>query len=196
MEKIILKQSYDFKLDKEMFERAFLGIWPKQNPTIRKKGNKMIESLNLIDLYERKQGMKIEKEYNEKIDKIRTQLSLENKMSDIIVNAEEELRELYFSQFTQEQKENFEKGKIIDQSGFSLICREQIRLTPDGSIYVNGMIENDEIHNFYKEMQMKIEDLRDRTSIIRAHVGIAKTKEEVEEILTNYGILKKGKLVI
>lgn len=37
----------------------------------------------------------------------------------------------------------------------------------------------------------------DLDKTVKAHVGIAKTKEEVEEILTRYGIIdKKGKLVI
>lgn len=201
----INKKLYDWwkALDKnkmlpnqENFNQMFLGIWEKENPTIKKEGNKMIESINLIDLYEHKKGEKIEKEYHEKIYKIRSQLSLEDKFINIIKKAEEQITELYFSQFSEEQMDAYSKGKFLDQKGFSLITREQIRLTPDGSIYVNELLENDEIHNLYVEMANELNELKKQMKIVKAHIAIAKTKEEVEEILTRYGILKKGKLVI
>lgn len=185
----------DFAIDATPYETYFLGIWPKENKLIKKEGNNMIESLQLINLYEEKQITKLEKEYKKKIKEERDKLSLRDKLNDIVTKAEEQINELYFSQFTEEQKEAYSKGKIIDQSGFSLICREPIRLTPDGSVYVNEMMENEEIHNLYKELSIKRDEIQEKMRVVRAHVGIAKTKEEVEEILTNYGILKKGKLV-
>lgn len=185
----------EFELDKNMYERCFLGLWPNENKSKKKEGNNMIESLQLINLYEEKQIIKLEKEYKKKIEVIRDKLSLRDQLNDIITKAEEQITELYFSQFSEEQKEEYSKGKIVDQSGFSLISRKQIRLIPDGSIHVNEMIENEEIHNLYKELQVKREEIKEKMRVVKAHVGIAKTKEEVEEILTNYGILKKGKLV-
>lgn len=185
----------DFAIDATPYETYFLGIWSKENKSIKKEGNNMIESLQLIDLYEEKQIIKLEKEYKKKIEVIRDKISLRDKLYDIITKAEEQITELYFSQFSEEQKEAYSKGKIVDQSGFSLISREQIRLIPDGSIYVNEMIENEEIRNLYKELQVKRDEIKEKMRVVKAHVGIAKTKEEVEEILTNYGILKKGKLV-
>lgn len=179
------------------FERSVLGIWEKENSMITKKeGMKMIESLNLIDIYKIKKIEKIETEYKEKINKIRNNISLEDNLKDIIVKAEEQIKELYFSQFTKEQMEAYSKGNVIDQSGFSLISREEIKLTSNGSIYVNTMLENDEIHELYKEMHIKIDELSEKIKVVKAHVGIAKTKEEVEDILIKYDILnKKGKLV-
>ena len=195
---VVLNQYRKFDIDKEMYERAFLGIWPKQNPTIEKKeGNKMIESMNLINLYEKNQCEKIEKEYHNKILEIREKLSLKEKVADIINKAEEELNKLYFSQFTEEQKKDWENGKVIDQSQFSLIRREEIRLTSDGTVYVNDFIENDEIHNLYKEMAIKLDEIKEKIKVIKTHVAIAKNKDEVEEILNRYDVLdKKGKLVI
>ena len=46
-----------------------LGIWNKENPMIKKEGNKMLESMNLIDLYANKHKESIEKEAKEKIKK-------------------------------------------------------------------------------------------------------------------------------
>ena len=48
--------------NQENFSRMFLGIWEKENPIAKKEGNKMIESINLIDLYANKHRESIEKE--------------------------------------------------------------------------------------------------------------------------------------
>ena len=107
----------DFTIDATPYETYFLGIWPKENKLKKKEGNNMIESLQLIDLYEEKQIIKLEKECKKKIREERDKLSLRDKFNDIITKAEEQITELYFSQFTEEQKEAYSKGKIIDQSG-------------------------------------------------------------------------------
>ena len=63
--------------------------------------------------------------------------------------------------------------------------------------YTNDCIRNEEIEKVESDMANKIEEINDLVETVKAHVGIAKTKEEVEEILTRYGIIdKKGKLVI
>ena len=63
--------------------------------------------------------------------------------------------------------------------------------------FINSDFKNDEIKSLENEMVNKINELNDLVKTVKAHVGIAKTKEEVEEILTRYGIIdKKGKLVI
>ena len=61
---------------------------------------------------------------------------------------------------------------------------------------INHTYTNNEIMKLETDMVNKVEELNDLAKTVKAHVGIAKTKEEVEEILTRYGIIdKKGKLV-
>ena len=62
--------------------------------------------------------------------------------------------------------------------------------------YINTLFENEKIIEIKEITDKKLNELRSLAKTVKAHVAIAKTKEEVEEILTRYGILdKKGKLV-
>lgn len=55
----------------------------------------------------------------------------------------------------------------------------------------------EEYYKLMNERESKLNEINDLFKTVKAHVGIAKTKEEVKEILTRYGIIdKKGKLVI
>ena len=65
-------------MKKEIYERYCLGLWEVENPMIKKEGNKMIESINLIDLYANKHRESIEKETKEKIEKIKNESSHKN----------------------------------------------------------------------------------------------------------------------
>lgn len=160
----------------------------------KKEGYEMIESLNLLKLYEDKKVKKIKESYKTKIDKIRNENSLKEKFTEIIKNAEDELRKLYFSQFTEEQKQKYDDGYDIDQSNFSI--KTEVGIFLETPMYVSNSFVNDEIEELYKNQEDELQKFYELMSVIKAHVGIAKTKEEVEEILKRYDVLDgKGKMV-
>ena len=179
----------------ENFNRMFSGIWEKENPTIKKEGNNMIESMNLIDLYANKHRESIEKETKEKIEKIRNESSIKKQYDEITQKCEDDLQKLYISQFTDEEIEKV-KETLEGLSGYQKELQHKTSICEFG-YFINSDFKNDEIKSLENEMINKINELNDLVKTVKAHVGIAKTKEEVEEILTRYGIIdKKGKLVI
>ena len=162
----------------------------------KKEGINMIESMNLIDLYASKHKGSIAKEINKKIKDIRENNEIFKKVDEIMSNAKKELNDLYLSQLNDEDLENIKNGIHIDSDKYPFVRNYEICLSYDGC-YKNLGFKNDEIKKLENEMNNKIEELNDLVKMVKAHVGIAKTKEEVEEILTRYGIIdKKGKLVI
>lgn len=179
----------------ENFNRMFSGIWEKENPTIKKEGNKMIESINLIDLYANKHRESIEKEIKEKVEELRKKCDVINKFNELVEQFEKDCDELYLSQFTEE-----EKNKILINKDMIDDADMQLRTTGEPSevkYYTNKNFCNDDYHKLMDERESKLNEINDLVKTVKAHVGIAKTKEEVEEILTRYGIIdKKGKLVI
>lgn len=50
-QQIDLIDAIEFESELTNFQRENLQIWLKENPMIKKEGNEMIESMNLIDLY-------------------------------------------------------------------------------------------------------------------------------------------------
>lgn len=179
----------------ENFNRMFSGIWEKENPTIKKEGNNMIESMNLIDLYANKHRESIEKETKEKIEKIRNESSIKKQYDEITQKCKDDLQKLYISQFTDEEIEKV-KETLEGLSGYQKELQHKTSICEFG-YFINSDFKNDEIESLENEMINKINELNDLVKTVKAHVGIAKTKEEVEEILTRYGIIdKKGKLVI
>lgn len=184
----------------ENFNRMFSGIWEKENPTIKKEGNNMIESMNLINLYANKHRESIEKETKEKIEKIRNESSIKKQYDEITQKCKDDLQKLYISQFTDEEiekvKETLEGETLEGLSGYQKELQHKTSICEFG-YFINSDFKNDEIESLENEMINKINELNDLVKTVKAHVGIAKTKEEVEEILTRYGIIdKKGKLVI
>lgn len=179
----------------ENFNRMFSGIWEKENPTIKKEGNNMIESMNLIDLYANKHRESIEKETKEKIEKIRNESSIKKQYDEITQKCKDDLQKLYISQFTDEEIEKV-KETLEGLSGYQKELQHKTSICEFG-YFINSDFKNDEIKSLENEMINKINELNDLVKTVKAHVGIAKTKEEVEEILTRYGIIdKKGKLVV
>lgn len=181
--------------NQENFNRMFLGIWEKENPITKKEGNKMIESINLIDLYANKHRESIEKETKEKVEELRKKCDVINKYNELVEQFEKDCDELYLSQFTEE-----EKNKILINKDMIDDADMQLRTTGGPSevkYYTNKNFCNDDYYKLMDERESKIKELNDLVKTVKAHVGIAKTKEEVEEILTRYGIIdKKGKLVV
>lgn len=179
----------------ENYEKMVQGIWEKENPIIKKEGNKMIESLNLIDLYANKHRESIEKETKEKVEELRKKCDVINKYNELVEQFEKDCDELYLSQFTEE-----EKNKILINKDMIDDADMQLRTTGESSevkYYTNKNFCNDDYHKLMDERESKLNEINDLVKTVKAHVGIAKTKEEVEEILTRYGIIdKKGKLVI
>ncbi len=181
--------------NQENFSRMFLGIWEKENPMIKKEGNKMIEGINLIDLYANKHRESIEKETKEKVEELRKKCDVINKYNELVEQFEKDCDELYLSQFTEE-----EKNKILINKDMIDDADMQLRTTGEPSevkYYTNKNFCNDDYYKLMDERESKLNEINDLVKTVKAHVGIAKTKEEVEEILTRYGIIdKKGKLVI
>lgn len=181
--------------NQENFSRMFLGIWEKENPITKKEGNKMIESINLIDLYANKHRESIEKETKEKVEELRKKCDVINKFNELVEQFEKDCDELYLSQFTEE-----EKNKILINQDMIDDADMQLRTTGGPSelkYYTNKNFRNDDYYKLMDERESNLNEINDLVKTVKAHVGIAKTKEEVEEILTRYGIIdKKGKLVI
>lgn len=173
----------------ELYEKWLLGKFNK------KEGNKMIESINLIDLYANKHRESIEKETKEKVEELRKKCDVINKYNELVEQFEKDCDELYLSQFTEE-----EKNKILINKDMIDDADMQLRTTGGPSevkYYTNKNFCNDDYYKLMDERESKINELNDLVKTVKAHVGIAKTKEEVEEILTRYGIIdKKGKLVV
>ena len=169
--------------------------WEKENPITKKEGNQMIESINLIDLYANKHRKSIEKETKEKVEKIRNESSIKKQYDEITQKCKDDLQKLYISQFTDEEIEKV-KETLEGLSGYQKELQHKTSICEFG-YFINSDFKNDEIESLENEMINKINELNDLVKTVKAHVGIAKTKEEVEEILTRYGIIdKKGKLVV
>ena len=191
------QQLYDWwkALDKEKmllgqdkFDMMLKGIFNK------KEGINMIESMNLIDLYANKHRESIEKETKRKIEKIRNESSIKKQYDEITQKCKDDLQKLYISQFTDEEIEKANET-LEGVSGYQKELQHKTSICEFG-YFINNDFKNDEIKNLENETINKINELNDLVKMVKAHVGIAKTKEEVEEILTRYGIIdKKGKLV-
>lgn len=160
----------------------------------KKEGNKMLESINLIDLYANKHRESIEKETKEKVEELRKKCDVINKFNELVEQFEKDCDELYLSQFTEEEKKNaLSNVKELNDIDKQL----QRKLCSYDRYIINEMFQTEDIINTMEEMKQKECEINDLVKTVKAHVGIAKTKEEVEEILTRYGIIdKKGKLVI
>lgn len=184
--------SYQYELNIQSYEKYCLGMWEKENPTIKKEGNNMIESMNLIDLYANKHRENIEKETKEKIEELRKKCDVINKYNELQEKYRSDLKELYLSQFTEEEIKEMTFGRLNDED-------KQLKYNPAvyNSYSANDSFKPDGYENLIDERSAKLDEVNDLVKMVKAHVGIAKTKEEVEEILTRYGIIdKKGKLVI
>jgi hypothetical protein len=184
--------SYQYELNKQLYEKYCLGIWEIENSTIKKEGNNMIESMNLIDLYANKHKEYIEKETKEKIEELRKKCDVINKYNELQEKYRSDLKELYLSQFTEEEIKEMTFGRLNDED-------KQLRYNPAvyNSYSANDSFKPDGYEKLIDERSAKLNEVNDLVKMVKAHVGIAKTKEEVEEILTRYGIIdKKGKLVI
>lgn len=137
----------------ELYEKWLLGKFNK------KEGNKMIESIYLIDLYANKHRESIEKETKEKVEELRKECDVINKYNELVEQFEKDCDELYLSQFTEEEKRYLKavirpfKDKIkniIKKDTYDGRCYIYIVLNTDcamlpffkkGTMY-NGMEEN------------------------------------------------------
>ncbi|MCI5552878.1 MAG: hypothetical protein MR388_03480, partial [Tenericutes bacterium] len=87
----------------------------------KKEGNKMIESMNLIDLYANKHKENIEKETKEKVEELRKKCDVINKFNELVEQFEKDCDELYLSQFTEEEKNKILINKdMIDDADMQL----------------------------------------------------------------------------
>ncbi len=159
----------------------------------KKEGNDMIESLNLVDLYASKQKEKIESETKEKIEELKGKNEIINKFNELAEKFKKDCDELYLSQFTEEYKNEILINKDFDDSDMPLI-RDDGYI---GNYVINLDFKPSEYYDLMNERNKEKNKINELVKTVKAHVSIAKTKEEVEEILTRYKILdKKGKLKI
>lgn len=179
--------NYETEFNNQLYEKFVLGKFNK------KEGNEMIESMNLIDLYASKHKESIEKETNEKVEELRKNCDVINKFNELVEQFKKDCEELYLSQFTEEEKNQILLNGVV-------INDDNMQLRKSGAYYwgydTNRSFQSDDIENVRNEQYQKISEIDDLVKTVKAHIGIAKTKEEVEEILTRYGIInKKGILV-
>lgn len=160
------------------------------------EGNKMIESINLIDLYANKHRESIEKKAKIKVEELRKKCDVINKYNELVEQFRKECDELYLSQFTEEEKQEILTNQdVIDDSDMQLRCHG-MEFDYDMKYYINRNFHNEEYFKIMNDRDDKLNEINDLIKIVKAHVAIAKTKEEVEEILIRYDIIdKKGKLV-
>lgn len=192
-----LDYGINFAMDKGLFDCSVLGIWEKENPMVEKKeGNKMIENVNLVDLIFKGKEEKIVKESDKKIIKIREKNKTISKLEEIIERTEKEINELFLSQLTEEDLQKVKEGKFIEYNKYPLVIDSDLFVDFEGG-YRNYEFMNEEIKEILVDKSTKIDELRELKKQVQAHIAIAKTKEETEEILRAYDLLdKKGKLVI
>lgn len=179
-------------IDFEEFLEDELGMWPREDPMIKKEGNKMIESMNLIDLYASKHKESIEKETKEKVEELRKDCDVINKYNELVEQFKKDCDDLYLSQFTEEEKTDILSGLKNDDAD------KQLRRTyaSFNKYTVNESFKPVGFDDVMNKESSELGKVNDLVKTVKAHVGIAKTKEEVEEILTRYGIIdKKGRLV-
>lgn len=190
-QQIDLIDAIEFEVELTNFQRENLQIWLKENPMIKKEGNEMIESMNLIDLYASKHKESIEKEAKEKVEELRKSCDVINKYNELVEQFKKDCDELYLSQFTEE-----EKMDIIADKQIGDVDKQLQRSYGTWDKYkVNHSFNPEGYESIVDNRAEKLSEIDDLVKTVKAHVGIAKTKEEVEEILDRYGIIKKGKLV-
>lgn len=160
---------------------------------IKKEGINMIESLNLVDLYANKQRENIEKGTKEKIVELRKKCDVINKYNELVETFKKDCDELYLSQFTEEEKQDIIADKLIGDADKQL----QRSAGPLYRYIVNNLFIPEGYEELMDNRQEKLDEISDLVKTVKSHVAIAKTKEEVEEILKRYEILdkKSGKLV-
>lgn len=176
----------------DLYAPNTINCYVSKKSIIKKEGNKMIESINLIDLYANKHRESIEKETKEKVEELRKKCDVINKYNELVEKYKNDLKELYLSQFTEEEIKEMTFVRLNDED-------KQLRYNPAiyNSYSVNGSFKPDGYESLMDGRSEKLDEINDLVKTVKAHVGIAKTKEEVEEILARYGIIdKKGKLVI
>lgn len=184
----ILKQRTD---DYEKFNKFIIGLWGEKN--IEKEGKQMIESYNLVDLYFNKCKENVEKEVKEKITELKKQSEITTKFIQLVEQFEKDCAELYMSQFNEEEKQT----TLLQQDCLDDSIMELRKCDCNNySYYINDNFKPSGYEKIMNERAKKLNELCNDEKIVKAHLAIAKTKEEVEEILKIYGILdKKGKLV-
>ena len=117
-----------------------------------------------------------------------------NKIKALEEKFQEDCKNLYLSQFTEEEKQQIlVTGDCIDDSQLPLRSSQDL----SQEYFINEDFKPEGYETIRNEAKNKLNEIDSLMKTVKAHVGIAKTKEEVEEILTRYEILdKKGKLKI
>lgn len=183
---------YGMLQDQKNYKIMVQGIFEKNNTIIEKKeGNDMLESLSLIDLYASKQKQAIEEETKRKIDELRSDCDFINEFKKLFDQFQEDCKNLYLSQFTEEEKEKMlttddfnDKNMPITKNGY-------------GGFNINLDFKPKGYCDLMEECNKELCKIDDLVKAAKAHVSIAKTKEEVEDILIKYSILDtKGKLKV
>lgn len=150
---------------------------------LKERGEKeMIESIKIIQIYKDNRKASINKEYNAKFTELKEKNEMMSEYKALVNSFEASLMELYTSQFDEGQTET-----NVERNLLSIV---------DNGNYAYKYVIND---NYYPEEAKALEDAKqeevDKLTQLCAEVstllGICKTKEEVEDVLINYGIMDK-----
>ena len=153
----------------------------------------MLESLNLIDIYEKKQLENLEIKEKEEIKKFLENDKVAKEYEKIIQKTKDLIQKLFMSQFSEEEKELKLKGVQLENNK-TLVVYDELYIEVHNAYIECESIKIREIEEKYKRL---MNELREKMKFIRAHLGIAKTKEEVEDILFKYNVIDdEGKIVI
>lgn len=163
----------------------------------------MIESKQILDLYFKNKKKGITEVYDKLIkqEKDNNQFIVKNKeLMERIQEAENKIKEsvfnLYRSQFDMSDDEFNElnrKGELPKMALNDTSENFDVRYID----MVNGNYESDVEKSLVEQRDSEMQTLADLCTTIKAHLSIAKNKDEVEEILINYGVIdKKTKKIV
>lgn len=150
---------------------------------LKERGEKeMIESIKIIQIYKDNRKASIDKEYNAKFTELKEKNEMMSEYKALVNSFEASLMELYTSQFDEGQTEtNISRNllAIVDNGNYAY------------KYAINDSYYPEEAKALEDEKQEEIDKLTQLCAEVSTLLGICKTKEEVEDVLVNYGIMDK-----
>lgn len=154
-----------------------------------------MENFEMINLYYKTKKSEIENNCEQQLKSLDEQKSeLATQVDNILNQTNELLTELYMSQFTKEELEEFNKGLCIDMSNKEL--RREGNIQVSCNLKFNSNVKNDERQRFIDARNLEIQELQTLVDKVKAHLSICENKAEIEQVLTTYKIMRAGKLDI
>lgn len=156
---------------------------------IEGEGNNMEN--NIVELYKRRKLNDLEKQCSlliqQECDK---QSDLQLKIEFIIKTAEQDLRELYMSQYNEEQLEKLNQGMIVDTSDFEFIKNGDVQLTHN--LTQCRRYNQDDIDKIWNEFEVSKKELNDLVEEVQCQLNIE--GNDTIDVLKRYDIIDKKSL--